>query len=375
MQLVLTNARVVLPDGPVYATVMVEDGHIADVQPGRASQAGACDLDGDFLLPGLVDLHTDNLERQVHPRQNARWPSRAALVAHDAQCVVAGVTTVFDALCAGNAGFDDDRPRTCAEGVADLGALMPTGLLRAAHFLHLRCELPAEGMLEQVDGLLGHRLLRMASLMDHTPGIGQFSDLDRYRAMRQSDGEAPAHVERRIQELQAQRSVLRAPNRRGVLDRFAGSPVTLASHDDATAEDVAENAAGGITVSEFPVTIEAAHAARHAGMGVVAGAPNLVRGGSHSGNVSVASLLQGGLIDALASDYVPVSMMHAAFIAAETYGLARAVDLVSAAPARMAGLTDRGSIAVGLRADLVRVRLLGALPIVREVWVLGARAA
>ena len=377
MQFVLTNATVVLPDGAIYATVVVQDGRIADVQPGRSSSPGALDLDGDFLVAGLVDLHTDNLERQVQPRQNARWPSRSALVAHDAQCAAAGVTTVFDALCVGNAGFDDDRPRTCTEGVADLDALLPTGLLKADHFLHLRCELPAEGMLEQLDLFVGHHLLRMASLMDHTPGIGQFSDLDRYRAMRLRDGEPPSHVDRRIQELQVQRSVLRAPNRRGVLERFAGEPVTLASHDDVDADDVSENVADGIMVSEFPVTADAASAARNAGMGIIAGAPNLVRGGSHSGNVSVESLLLAGLVDALASDYVPASMLHAAFHAAEQDILVlwKALDVVSGAPARMVGLDDRGSIVAGMRADMIRVRLLNDLPVVREVWVQGVRAA
>ena len=377
MQLVLTNATVVLPDGVIDATVAVQDGRIADVQAGRSSIASALDLDGDFLMAGLVDLHTDNLERQVQPRQNARWPSRAALVAHDAQCVAAGVTTVFDALCVGNAGFDDDRPRTCAEGVADLDALAPTGLLKAEHFLHLRCELPAKDLLEQLDLFAGHLLLRMASLMDHTPGVGQFSDLERYRAMRQRDGEPPSHTDRRIGELQAQRSVLRSPNRRGVLKRFAGSLVTLASHDDVDADDIAENAADGILVSEFPVTGSAASAARAARMGIIAGAPNLVRGGSHSGNVAVSSLLRAGLVDVLASDYVPASMLHAAFCAAEQerMGLAPALDLVSGAPARMAGLTDRGGIVVGMRADMIRVRLVGDLPIVRQVWVQGVRAA
>ena len=377
MQLVLTNATVVLPGGPTYATVVVQEGRIVEVQPGRVSLPQAVDLDGDYLVAGIVDLHTDNLERQVQPRQNARWPSRAALLMHDAQCVAAGVTTVFDALCAGNAGFDDDRPRTCIEGVADLDALAPTGLLKADHFLHLRCELPTDNMLEQIDRFAGHCLLRLASLMDHTPGFGQFGDLDRYRAMRRRDGEAADYIERRIAELTAQRSAFRLTNRRGLLERFAGTAVTLASHDDSDDGDVAENAADGITVSEFPVTEDAAQAARHAGMGIIAGAPNLVRGGSHSGNVSVAALLQTGLVDVLASDYVPASMMHAAFIAAglRGIGLGAAMDLVSGAPARMVGLADRGSIAVGLRADLVRVRLLDDLPVVREVWVEGARAA
>ena len=375
MQTVLTNAIVVLPGETMLGSVVVQDGMIADVQPGRSGLAAAHDLDGDVLMPGIVDLHTDNLERQVHPRQNARWPSRAAMVAHDSQCAAAGVTTVFDALCVGDLGFDEDRPRTCREGIADLDALAPSGLLKADHYLHLRCELPAAGLPEELGGWAAHPRLRMVSLMDHTPGFGQYHDLDRYCALRRD--EASGETRERVARLQAQRTRWRGPNRRALLDSLAGSPVVLASHDDATEAEIAENLADGIAVSEFPVTARAAHAARAGGMGVIAGAPNLVRGGSHTGNVAVLALLQAGLVDVLASDYVPASLLHAAFLAAGQagLGLARGVGLVTGAPARMAGLADRGRIRPGLRADLVRVGVHQDLPVVRAVWVTGARAA
>jgi alpha-D-ribose 1-methylphosphonate 5-triphosphate diphosphatase len=151
--------------------------------------------------------------------------------------------------------------------------------------------------------------------------------------------------------------------------------VALASHDDRTVEEVAENAADGIRVSEFPVTMEAALAAKAAGMDVVAGAPNIVRGGSHSGNVAAADLLAHEAVDALASDYVPNSLLEAAFLCADRIGLSRAVAMVTEQPARIAGFRDRGSIAPGKRADLVRVRLHQRLPIVRQVWRAGERIA
>ncbi len=375
MQLVLTNAIVVLPDQVLRATVVVRHGRIVEVQPGASALPGAFDLDGDVLMPGAVDLHTDNLERQVQPRQNARWPSRSALLAHDAQCAAAGVTTVLDALCVGDLGFDEERPRTCREGIADLDALAPSGLLRADHHLHLRCELPAEGLTALLELWADHPMLRMVSLMDHTPGIGQYGDVDRYRAMRRAEGEDTQATDRRIAVLQAQRERLRGPNRARLLDRMRGRAVTLASHDDRTAAEVAENLADGIAISEFPVAEPAARAARAGAMAVIAGAPNLVRGGSHTGNVSVEALLRAGLVDALASDYAPVSLVHAAFIAAALPGftLPRAVALVTDTPARMVGLDDRGRIAPGLRADLVRVRVHDGLPVVREVWREGAR--
>ncbi len=367
---ILTNAIVVLPQHATAATVVIRDGLIADIQPGAAA---GCDLDGDYLLPGCVDLHTDNLERQVMPRYNARWPSRAALLAHDAQCAASGITTVFDALCAGQAGLDDDRTRTCREGVADLAALEATGLLKAHHLLHLRCELPAPDLMAQLEMHAGNPALRMVSLMDHTPGFGQFGDLARYRRMLRQDGLNQAAIDEQIAMRWRQRAQHLVPNRRALLERLREVGAVLASHDDATDDDVAANLADGIMVSEFPVSLHAAEAAKAAGLSVIAGAPNLVRGGSHGGNVAVSALLRAGVVDALASDYVPGSLVHAAFIASETVGLPAAVAMVSSAPARMTGLADRGEIAVGKRADLVRVRVHDGAPVVRQVWLEGVR--
>jgi alpha-D-ribose 1-methylphosphonate 5-triphosphate diphosphatase len=373
--MLLTNAVLVLPGQTLPGTIEIRDGVIAGVQPGRSQLPSAIDCEGDFLLPGAVDLHTDNLERQVNPRANARWPSRSALVTHDAQCAAAGVTTVFDALCVGDLGFDEDRTQTCLDGVADLDALVPAGLLKADHYLHLRCEVPAPAMPALLDRLACHTLVRLASLMDHTPGIGQYGDLARYRAMRRADGESDADIDRRIGFLQQRRETLRHTQRRGLIDRLAGLDVVLASHDDRTVEEVAENLADGILVSEFPVTEAAAAAGRAGGMRIIAGAPNLVRGGSHTGNVAAAALLRAGLVDALASDYVPCSLVEAAFAvaAAAWLPLPEAVALVSLNPARMAGLDDRGAVSPGQRADLLRVRLHGGQPIVRQVWRAGER--
>jgi alpha-D-ribose 1-methylphosphonate 5-triphosphate diphosphatase len=372
---ILTNALLVLPDTTLRGTVVWRDDRIVDVQAGRSSALSARDLDGDFLLPGIVDTHTDNLERQVLPRSLARWPSRSAMVAHDAQCAAAGVTTVLDALCLGDLGFDKERMRTFREGVVDLDALTGVDLLKAEHFLHLRCEVPALDMLSLFDTVADHPRVRMISLMDHSPGVGQYANLDFYRAMRRRGGLDDEYIERRILELQEQRLLMRLPNRRALLDRVAGSGITLASHDDRTEEEIVENAADGIAVSEFPVTMVAARAAKSAGMQVIAGAPNIVRGGSHSGNVSASDLLKSHAVDAFASDYVPNSLVEAAFQCAEGIGLPRAVTLITDRPARLAGLSDRGRLAPGQRADLVRVRVHDSLPVVRQVWRAGERVA
>ncbi|MFL5288788.1 MAG: alpha-D-ribose 1-methylphosphonate 5-triphosphate diphosphatase [Rhodopila sp.] len=372
---VLTNAIIVLPEEIVPGTIVLRGGAIADVQPGRSHQSSAIDLEGDTIIPGVVDLHTDNLERQVQPRSLARWPSRSAMVAHDAQCAAAGVTTVFDALCLGDLGFEKERVKTFQDGVVDLGVLGGAGLLKSDHYLHLRCEIPATDMLELFNPVADHPLVRMVSLMDHSPGVGQYANIDFYKGLRRRDGLDEDLIERRIQEMQSQRARVRGPNRRGLLDRVRGSAIALASHDDRTLEEVAENAADGIRISEFPVTMEAAQAAKAAGMQVIAGAPNIVRGGSHSGNVAAADLVRAAAVDAFASDYVPPSLIEAAFQCARDGGISlpEAIAMVTDQPARMVGLADRGRLVAGLRADLVRMRLLDTLPVVRQVWHAGER--
>ncbi len=372
---ILTNAILVLPDEVRTGTIVMHDRTISAIETERSHATQAIDCAGDIFIPGVVDVHTDNLERQVQPRSLARWPSRSAMVAHDAQCAAAGVTTVLDALCLGDLGFDKERIRTFRDGVIDLDALTTAGLLKSDHFLHLRCEIPALDMLDLFDPVADHPLVRMISLMDHSPGEGQYANMDFYRKLRRQGGLDEATIDRRIEAMLVQRARLRDPNRRALLDRVRGTTIALASHDDRTAAEVAENAADGIRISEFPVSMEAATAAKQAGMQVIAGAPNIVRGGSHSGNVNAVDLLRAGAVDAFASDYVPSSLIEAAFQCArkESISLPTAVAMISDHPARMSGLLDRGRLEPGLRADLVRVRMHETLPIVRQVWRAGER--
>ncbi len=375
------NAKLVLRDRIISGSLAVQDGVIVAIDEGGASDlASGCDMDGDYLIPGVVDVHTDNLERQVQPRATARWPSRSAMLAHDAQCAAAGVTTVLDALCLGDLQIyqgDNGRIRTFRDAVVDLDALGDTGLLKSEHFLHLRCEMPSPDVIALVDPVADNKRVRMISLMDHSPGVGQYANLDQFRNARRKEGKTDEFIERRIAELTEQRARWRKPNRAALLARAAGVDVPLASHDDRTPEEIEENYRDGIRISEFPVTLEAAAAARARGMQVVAGAPNIVRGGSHSGNIDAAELVRAGVVDALASDYVPASLVEAAFICARETGitLPASVAMITDNAARMAHLPDRGRIEVGMRADLVRVRVHEGMPVVRQVWRAGERVA
>jgi alpha-D-ribose 1-methylphosphonate 5-triphosphate diphosphatase len=374
----ITNARIVTADAVVRGGLTVDRGAIQEVLPAGRARSAAIDFDGDYLLPGLVELHTDNLERQFQPRPKVRWPAQAAMLAHDRQIAAAGITTVCDGVCVGIYGGKRERIEFLQTSLEALHEAQHNRSLTAEHFLHLRCEVSDPHVVEMFEPLLEEPTLKLVSLMDHTPGQRQWHDIDKYRTFHRgrteaSEEEFMALIERRIEE----QKVYAKQHRRKLLALMRGRPITLASHDDTTALHVEEAAADGITISEFPTTHVAAKAAREQGLGVVMGAPNLVLGGSHSGNVSAQHLAEEGLLDALSSDYVPVSLLHGAFRLHRMLDmtLPQAIAPVSRNPAAMIGLDDRGVIAPGLRADLVRARLIGETPSVIAVWREGERVA
>ncbi|HEX9463785.1 MAG TPA: alpha-D-ribose 1-methylphosphonate 5-triphosphate diphosphatase [Alphaproteobacteria bacterium] len=374
---VFTNARVVTADREFPGTVVVRDGTIAAVEDSRSSARDAIDCEGDFLLPGLVELHTDNLEKHFAPRPGVKWPSRAAVVAHDAQIVAAGITTVFDAVALGDVFYGSARVEGLEEMRQGIARMRATRAVKADHHLHLRCELSFAQVLTLYERLMDDPLVRLVSIMDHTPGQRQFVNVEKYRfyymkKYGMSDAEFEAFLARRRDD-QAKYSVT---HRREILARARERQHILASHDDATVEHVAESAQDGMTIAEFPTTIEAARASHERGLAVLMGAPNVVLGGSHSGNIAAHELAGTGLLDIVSSDYVPMSLIQAAFVLGDgNAGLGRpaAVRLVSQNPARAVGLDDRGEIASGKRADLIRVHVVDGLPIVRTVWRGGER--
>ena len=372
------NARIVTSDAVIEGGLVADGGVIQEILPKGRSVERALDFGGDYLLPGLVELHTDNLERQFQPRPLVRWPPDAAMLAHDQQMTSAGITTVCDAVAVGFHEGKRERTEFLQRSIDALGHAMDAGALKADHHLHLRCEITSPHVVEMFDPLKDHPSLRVVSFMDHTPGQRQWNDIARYRHFhsaggRRTEAEVDALVEKRLleQERYGQR------HRKALLERIAGLSVTLASHDDATVEHIEEAAQAGMTISEFPTTGEAAAAAREHAMAVIMGAPNVIIGGSHSGNVAAIDLARSGHLDALSSDYVPVSLLHAVFrlVGEADLSLPMAVAKVSRNPAAMAGFDDRGEIAIAKRADLVRVRLVGDTPAVMAVWRQGERVA
>ena len=374
----LFSRRVVLADRKVAATVVVEDGIITAVDL-ETQHADATDLGDDLLIPGLVELHTDHLEPHYQPRPKVHWDPLSAVFAYDAQIASSGITTVFDSL---RIGSDDDRPTT-ADGLLELSQAIETakatGLLRSDHHTHLRCEIPSRGVVAEAEDYLARFDVRLMSLMDHTPGQRQFRDEEKLRTYyRGKTGLSESDLDRLFANRRARADEIGEPNKRGLVALAHKAGIALASHDDTLEDHVAESVADRVSIAEFPTTVEAARASHAAGISVLMGAPNVVRGGSHSGNVSAVELAEAGVLDILSSDYVPISLIHGAFGLRDVPamgGLPGAIQTVTLKPAVATGMTDRGEIATTKRGDLVRVALVGTQPVVREVWRTGRRIA
>jgi alpha-D-ribose 1-methylphosphonate 5-triphosphate diphosphatase len=375
METILTNARLILDHEVVDGTITFGPEGIRSVDSGRSRVPGAIDAEGDYVSPGLIEMHTDNLEKHIVPRPGVLWPNAlSAALAHDAQMAAAGVTTVYDAVCAGyDSGDSVSRRSTFEKLVNAIKDGMHERVFRIDHKLHLRCELTGDDVVDAIAPHMDHPLVALGSLMDHTPGQRQWRDTKSHKAYvlgksGKTEAEWQAHVEARMI------SAANVPRMRPiVVDMFRARGIPLASHDDTTPEHVDEGLADGVVISEFPTTVEAAAAAKQRGLTTIAGAPNVVRGGSHSGGVSVSELAEAGILDGLSSDYVPASLLQAVHSLNERHGISlpAAIGMVTWAIADSLDLNDRGRLAPGLRADVLRFRNVAETPVVRALWVTG----
>ena len=378
--MVLCNARMVLADRVIACGwVALADGRIAKFGEGQPPER-ADDMAGDLMLPGLVELHTDHIEAHYMPRPKVYWDPVSAVVSYDAQLATCGITTVFDSLRVWTEEGADAigrETRVLADAIADA---REAGMLRSDHFLHLRCEVPMPDVVADAAALIGRPDVRLVSLMDHTPGQRQFRDEAKLRTYYRgkSGGLSDAELDLMFDKRRVYSDRHGARNYKQLVELAGKWCVPLASHDDTTLDHVAQSIEDRVAIAEFPTTLEAAEALHAGGVRVLMGAPNLVRGGSHSGNIGTAELARAGVLDALSSDYIPASLLMAALHLPRlvpAISLPAAVRTVTKMPAEAVGLDDRGEIAVGKRADLIRVHVARETPVVRSVWCRGHRVA
>jgi alpha-D-ribose 1-methylphosphonate 5-triphosphate diphosphatase len=382
-RLVVAQVRAVLADRVLEgATVVCEGGRIVEVAPRSRTLSGAVDGGGCYLLPGLVDTHSDGLEKERAPRSSSTLDEEFALRSFEGRLWAAGITTVFHGLA-----FEENPAygRTIALAnrlweVIQHRRVMPATPVdhRLLYRLEARSAVGLSALVSKVEeeGVLvdgSPQVPPLVSLEDHTPGQGQYRDIERFveqlRPERVPGGLSPKEYTEQLVEGARRADQVAARNRERLAELARAGVIRLLAHDVADRDGVVEATGWGAAVAEFPLTLEAARTARDHGLGVVAGAPNVLRGASHSGNVSARELVAAGACTALASDYLPSSLLAAAFLLARTGAcdLPAAVGLVTAGPAEVTGLVDRGRLAPGLRADLVLVEQDGGWPRVRAV--------
>src|ERR1700753_2802953 len=372
-ELLIGNARIVLADRVIArGWVAAANGRIAEFGDGT-SLAGAEDAGGDIVMPGMIELHTDHLEAHYVPRPKVFWDPVAAVVSYDGQLATSGITTVLDSLRVWREDGAEEADGRAGVLAGAIASARDANLLRADHFLHLRCEIPMPDVVEEARELVGRPDVRLMSLMDHTPGQRQFRDEAKLRVYYRgkgagmTDAELDVLFERRFRY----QKTYAETHLRAIVALAQGHDTPLASHDDTTKENVFDAIRDRVVVAEFPTTMEAARGLHQAGIGILMGAPNVVRGGSHSGNIAAVDLAREGLLDILSSDYIPSSLLMAAVpLPQHVQGihLPPAIRTVTKTPAEAVGLNDRGEIAIGKRADLIRVHVARDVPVVRSAW-------
>jgi alpha-D-ribose 1-methylphosphonate 5-triphosphate diphosphatase len=375
MKRYLVNARIVLADEVLEdASLLMDEGLISAINPESGGDAEVIDLKGKLLMPGMVDLHCDALEKEVEPRPNVHFPLDFACAQADKRNAAAGITTVYHALSFANDELGVRNNAFAAEVAQAVHDWRPHGLVD--NRVHCRYEITDESGLPILQQLLADDAMHMVSMMDHTPGQGQFKDMAAYRdyltrTYKKTADEVAVIVERKVEAASGAFARMQE-----LANAAHAAGISVASHDDDSAERVETMLGIGADISEFPINLDAARAAKAAGMSTIFGAPNIIRGKSQSGSMKAIEAIHEGVADCLCADYAPATLIVAVMSIPQKsdLSLAQAISLVTANPARAAGLDDRGLIEVGRRADLIAVGQPGGVPQVTDTWVHGEQA-
>ena len=375
MKQYLTNARIVLENDILNsASLLIEDGQISAIDPTSSNGANEVNLQGKLLMPGMIDLHCDALEKEVEPRPNVFFPLDFACAQADKRNAAAGITTVYHSLSFANDELGVRNNEMAANVARAVHDWHPHGLID--NRVHCRYEITDEYALPVLKQLLNEQSMHLVSMMDHTPGQGQFKDLAAYRDYLTRTYKKTADEVSVIVERKAEAAAGAFARMQSLAEAAHAAGISVASHDDDSPERVATMKGIGADISEFPINIAAAKAAKAAGMATIFGAPNILRGKSQSGSMKAIEAIHEGLADCLCADYAPAALIVAVMRINEQteLDLPTAVRLVTANPAKAAKLNDRGSITEGKRADLIAVDMPGGLPQVSHVWVNGCEA-
>lgn len=368
----LTNARIVLENTvEEQADLLIENGMITAIGPTDTQNAEEVNLQGCLLTPGLIDLHCDALEKEAEPRPGVHFPFELASALADKRNAVAGITTVYHALSFANHELGVRNNNVAADLARAMARHQAVGMVD--NRVHARYEVTDETAPEILNSLLAEGALQMLSFMDHSPGQGQFRDVEAYRnylakTYKTSSDDVDAILDRK--RVAARGAMARMEQ---LAEQAGHHGIPLASHDDDSPERVAVLKGLGARISEFPINLETAVAARESGLSTLFGAPNILRNASQAGNMKAIYAVQQGVADCLCSDYSPAALLPAVMHLVESgqLSLPQAFALVTCNPARAAGLDDRGVIAPGKRADLIAITGAGLSAHASHVWSRG----
>lgn len=376
----ICDAEIVLPNTVLTGDLLIKNGKIASIIPaGRrqirtASNWQIIEAAGMYLLPGIIDLHSDAIEKEISPRSKTYFPISSSFYELEKKLVASGITTIYHSLSLG--GKTNMGIRSDVMVMEIIENINYNNLLRSMirHLLHLRYEIAHLAGLKIVQKILDQRNIHLLSFMDHTPGQGQFAAKGSYEeyAMRNYNFTAE-EAQRMVEQIILRRKQVDNEELKKIAALARRQNITLASHDDDTTAKIDLVDSWGITISEFPININTASYAKSKDLHVAVGAPNIVRGNSHSNNMRASEAVQAGVVDILCSDYYPPSMLAAIFkLIEQDIDLPQAVAMVSLNPARALGIDQQyGSIEEGKSADLILIELYQGHPFVRKTLVDG----
>lgn len=370
---IVNHCRAVLPEIVVEdASVRVENGIIVEIQQERSIDGGI-DAKGAWLMPGFVDIHSDAIEKAVEPRPGARFPTEIAVRELDRQLAACGITTMFHSLSFADMEDGLRSNNAAAAIIEEIHDLAPS--LRVDTLVHARFEVTDLGAVPYLETLVTEGKAHLLSLMDHSPGQGQYRDVASYKGYY---GKVYNKSDEELDRILSRKAQARENGQSEAIAQLVGlckrHEVALASHDDDTRQRIEWCVQEGVAISEFPTNLQTAMAARELGVLTCLGAPNIVRGGSQAKNMSARTAIESGCGDILCSDYLPLSILHAVFLL-DSWGirsLPEAASMASLAPAIATGLdATTGSVEIGKRADLILVERRNGLPDILRTWSRG----
>jgi alpha-D-ribose 1-methylphosphonate 5-triphosphate diphosphatase len=378
--MIITNANIVTPENNFIGSLEFETDFM-NISDSKHHGLGALDFEGDYLLPGFIELHTDNLEKHFVPRPKTFWPNKlSAALDNDRDIIGSGITTVYDAISIGS--YTRAKNEIVHDVINAVDEGIKKNIFKADHFIHLRCELSDPDLLENIEKYSDNQNVHFASLMDHTPGQRQWQNKEKMIEFYKKDNVVISSGNIGIDEdlIRSNDIAMKAEreNRPKVVDIWKSRKILMASHDDTTEDHVIEANDYGIKIAEFPTTMTAVKKAKDLKMTNILGAPNFIRNMSHSGNVSVTEIFQQNpyFVDALSSDYVPSSLLQAVFkLFNQGHSISKAVSYVTKNPALILSLEHLGEINEKKKSDFLRVALINNTPMIKEVYKSGKRVA